>query len=145
MSVCLCVCAHVCVQVRVCAGVRVRVRVSVRVSVRVRVRVCVRVRVSVPCSCSGNVLTVTHIITPALSLSYKGFIGGIPNTVWMAMRRNSDSRLLMATMLPDNTIVERYMGTFDIKLCFSELVRATGQYKVRLCVHVLYVPMTNVF
>jgi len=113
--------------------------------VRVRVRVCVRARVSVPWSCSGNVLTVTHIITPALSLSYKGFIGGIPNTVWMAMRRNSDSRLLMATMLPDNTIVERYMGTFDIKLCFSELVRATGQYKVRLCVHVLYVPMTNVF
>jgi len=63
----------------------------------------------------------------------------------MAMRRNSDGRILMAAMLPYNNIVERCMGTFDIELCFSELARATGQYKVRLYVHVLYVLMTNVF
>ena len=56
-------------------------------------------------------------------------VGGIPASVWLAMRRNSDSRIFLNALYPWHICVERYFGTFDLECGFSELVRAAGQYK----------------
>jgi len=56
-------------------------------------------------------------------------VGGIPASVWLALRRNSDSRIFLNALYPWHVFVERYLGTFDLECGFSELVRAAGQYK----------------
>ena len=57
------------------------------------------------------------------------FVGGIPSKVWLALRRNADSRLYIFAMFPDVDIIDRALGTFDLQASFSEVVRGAGQYK----------------
>jgi hypothetical protein len=57
------------------------------------------------------------------------FVGGLPSKVWLALRRNADSRLYMFAMFPNVDIIDRALGTFDLEASFSEVVRGAGQYK----------------
>jgi len=67
------------------------------------------------------------------------FVGGLPSKVWIAMRRNADSRLYMFAMFPNVDIIDRALGTFDLEASFSEVVRGTGQYKpyVSTCMQIM--------
>jgi len=57
------------------------------------------------------------------------FVAGLPSKVWLALRRNADSRLYMFAIFPDVDIIDRALGTFDLESGFSEVVRGAGQYK----------------
>ena len=68
-----------------------------------------------------------------------GFVGGLPSKVWLALRRNADSRLYIFAMFPDVDIIDRALGTFDLEASFSEVVHDAGQYKpyVSTCMKIM--------
>lgn len=56
-------------------------------------------------------------------------VGGLPSSVWLALRRDADSFIFLNAIYPWHVFCGRYLGTFDLETGFSVTVTAAGRYK----------------